>query len=296
MNADTETAYAALASSRAEIERIDRAIVVLVADRVLAGERAAATKRAAGLPLLDPEQEDRVVHRAAAFAREAGLPENEIRELSRLLIGLTRRRQVGDPMIVAIQGELGSFSHAAEELLLNGPDVLILPCTSFDEVFSGVESRRADCGVVPVHNAIVGPVGDNAERVRQSRFRVLAHTHYPVRLCLIARPGKTVYDIIRVASHAVALQQCRTFFASRPGCMAIPVGDTAGGVRDLVAGRLDADAVIASSDAAQRYGGVVLMEGLEDDPQNVTEFVLIAPASGRPNASRAGALRARGAA
>jgi chorismate mutase len=75
---------------RAEIERIDCALIDLIAQRVSVGRRVAEAKRAAGLPTLDPAQEAAVIRRAAARAREAGLPEEHVRDVFWALIGLTR--------------------------------------------------------------------------------------------------------------------------------------------------------------------------------------------------------------
>jgi chorismate mutase len=83
----------ARASARAEIERIDQAIVALIAERMKAAARIAVAKRNAGQPVLDPEQEARVVRRAAVLAREADLPEEELRALFWRLVVLTRRSQ-----------------------------------------------------------------------------------------------------------------------------------------------------------------------------------------------------------
>jgi len=78
---------------RGEIERLDRALLALIGERVRAATRAAAAKRAAGLPTLAPAQEAAVVRRAAALAREAGLPEEDVRDLFWIIIGLTRRAE-----------------------------------------------------------------------------------------------------------------------------------------------------------------------------------------------------------
>src|SRR5213593_2349436 len=78
---------------RAEIERIDRALIGLIADRVRAAHRAAVAKRAAGLPTLDPAQEAAVIRRAAALARDAGLPEEDLRDFFWHVVGLTRRAE-----------------------------------------------------------------------------------------------------------------------------------------------------------------------------------------------------------
>jgi len=78
---------------RAEIERVDRALLGLIGERVRAANRVAAAKRAAGLPTLDPAQEAAVIRRAAALARDAGLPEEDVRDLFWHLVGLTRRAE-----------------------------------------------------------------------------------------------------------------------------------------------------------------------------------------------------------
>jgi len=79
---------------RAEIERIDRALIGLIRERVTAARGTAAAKRAAGLPTLDPPQEATVIRRAAALAREAGLPAEEVRDVFWQLVALTRRAEL----------------------------------------------------------------------------------------------------------------------------------------------------------------------------------------------------------
>lgn len=78
---------------RADIERIDRALIGLIEERVRAAHRAATAKRSAGLPTLDPPQEAAVIRRAAALARDAGLPEEDVRDLFWHIVGLTRRAE-----------------------------------------------------------------------------------------------------------------------------------------------------------------------------------------------------------
>jgi prephenate dehydratase len=80
----------------------------------------------------------------------------------------------------------------------------------------------------------------------------------------------------------VALAQCRRFFADHPAVAPVPAYDTAGSVRDLIAGRLEADAAIGSALAAQLYGGEILLEGIEDHPENYTRFLVVAREPGPP--------------
>lgn len=91
----TETeATAELERLRVEIERIDRQIIQLIAERVERAREVGAAKRQIGLPILDPKREAAVVRRAGELAREAGLEDEDVRYLYWHLIGLTRKVQM----------------------------------------------------------------------------------------------------------------------------------------------------------------------------------------------------------
>ncbi|HEX2206499.1 MAG TPA: chorismate mutase [Longimicrobium sp.] len=79
---------------RDEIERVDRTIVELIAERVALARRVGPVKRAVGMPTLDPPREAAVVRRASALAREAGLAEEDVRYVFWHLVGLCRRVQL----------------------------------------------------------------------------------------------------------------------------------------------------------------------------------------------------------
>ena len=83
-----------LAGVREEIERIDRALVGLIAERVRLGRKVGRAKRALGLPVLDPAREAAVVRRAGTLAREVGLDDEDVRYVFWHLIGLSRRAQM----------------------------------------------------------------------------------------------------------------------------------------------------------------------------------------------------------
>ena len=192
---------------------------------------------------------------------------------------------------VAIQGEAGSFSHAAALQAL-GPAIRLVPCPSFEDLFRAVERGDAARGTVPIENSLAGSVHENYDLLGAHALHVVGETQVRVRHCLIARPGTERATIRRVASHPVALAQCRRFFAEHPDVVPVPAYDTAGSVRDLMAGRpaadarLAADAAIASSLAAQLYGGTVLQEGLEDHAENYTRFLVVARDPAPPELAR----------
>ena len=83
-----------LSRLRNEIERIDRELVKLIAQRVSLARAVGFEKRSAGLPTLDPAREAAIIRRSGILAREAGLGEEDVREIFWHLVGLCRRAQL----------------------------------------------------------------------------------------------------------------------------------------------------------------------------------------------------------
>ena len=91
-------AGARLAELRGEIERIDRELIGLIAERVRLAREVGAAKRELGVPTLDPAREAAVVRRAGELAREAGVCDEDVRYIFWHIIGLSRRVQMeGEP-------------------------------------------------------------------------------------------------------------------------------------------------------------------------------------------------------
>jgi chorismate mutase len=88
------SAQATLSRLREEIERIDRTLIELIAQRVRLAREVGVAKRAAGLPTLDTAREAAVIRQAAEAAREAGLLDDDIRHIFWQVIGLSRRAQL----------------------------------------------------------------------------------------------------------------------------------------------------------------------------------------------------------
>jgi chorismate mutase len=84
----------ALAAWREQIENIDRSLISLIAERVLAAREVGRAKRNAGLAIMDPAREAAVVRRAVELARAQGLDEEDVREIFWHIIGMSRRAQL----------------------------------------------------------------------------------------------------------------------------------------------------------------------------------------------------------
>ncbi|GAB1343391.1 hypothetical protein MASR1M101_25180 [Gemmatimonas sp.] len=178
--------------------------------------------------------------------------------------------------IVAFQGFLGAFSEMA--IRQQWPDgATPLPSGSFPEALAQVLEARAHFAIIPVENAIVGPVKVALDALAAvgDRVEARAETRVPVHLCLMAPAGATLAGLRDVHSHPVALAQCRIFFARHSWLVSTPHTDTAGAAHDVAAAGERTRGAVASEMAAERYGLEIIARRIEDVPLNWTRFVVV---------------------
>jgi prephenate dehydratase len=176
-------------------------------------------------------------------------------------------------MKVAIQGELGSFSHEAAKRML--PRCAVVPCARSAEVFDRLERGSVAAAVIPIENTLAGTVAEHADLMLTRP--VFIWGEYLLRIVhnVIAMPGVKLPALRRVLSHPVALDQCRDFFRRHPKIEAVPFYDTAGSVKHVIANHLKDAAGIAGRQAVREYSGKIVESGVEDDKRNFTRFFLI---------------------
>jgi len=178
--------------------------------------------------------------------------------------------------VVAFQGEMGAFSQRASHNIF-GPDIDPLPCTAFEDVFEAVVKKKAKLAVIPIENSLAGSVLQNFDLLVRNSLEAVAETLVRIELHLIAHPRSSMKDVRQVYSHPVALAQCQKTLRRFRRIEQVPFYDTAGSVKYLKENDLTGAAAVASSDAARLYGMKILMRGIEDNPENYTRFLALAP-------------------
>jgi prephenate dehydratase len=187
---------------------------------------------------------------------------------------------------VAIQGELGSFSHEAAERML--PGCVVVSCARSVEVFDRLERRSVAAAVIPIENSLAGTVAEHADLLVTRDVFIQAEFLLRIVHHVIAAPGVKLAALHKVMSHPVALDQCRDFFSRHPKIEPVPFYDTAGSVKYVLAQGLQDAAGIAGQHAAREYSGKILQAGVEDDKRNFTRFFLIRKGTASPQTSAAG--------
>ncbi|MBA2292380.1 MAG: prephenate dehydratase [Gemmatimonadales bacterium] len=175
-------------------------------------------------------------------------------------------------MRIAYQGVPGAFSFLAAQAWQPGAGLVGM--VDFESVVRAVRDGAVDAGLVPVENSSIGPIDAAHAALDTSGVVVADLVALRVVLCLVALPGATP-DMIRSAeSHPAALAQCAGWLAQR-GISSRDVVDTAAAAQSIATDRDFTRAAVASAEAAELYGLVVLAEDIADLADNTTRFVVI---------------------
>ncbi|OIW08517.1 hypothetical protein TanjilG_03193 [Lupinus angustifolius] len=181
----------------------------------------------------------------------------------------------GSQLRVAYQGVPGAYSEAAAGKAY--PDSQVIPCDQFEVAFQAVELWIADRAVLPVENSLGGSIHRNYDLLLRHRLHIVGEVQLPVHHCLLALPDVRKEYLTRVISHPQALAQCEhTLTKLGLNVAREAVDDTAGAAEFVATNNLRDTAAIASARAAELYGLQILADGIQDDPNNVTRFVMLA--------------------
>jgi prephenate dehydratase len=186
---------------------------------------------------------------------------------------------------IAYLGPAGTFTEDALGEALGGEArVDALRTATVHDAILAVEEGEAERALVPFENSIEGSVRSTLDTLAfEARGVTIVGEHdFGVRAMLLVREGLELGEIEAVLSHPQPLAQCARFLRQNlPSAERRSVSSTAEAAR-LVGESRQPWAAIGARSAAGLYGCTVLREGIEDEPNNVTRFVWIAPAGTDP--------------
>ena len=194
-------------------------------------------------------------------------------------------------MRVAYLGPAGTFSEDALRAAAGDAELEPLPAATIYDAIVAVGDGAADRALVPFENSIEGsvratldalafdaPVGGDRRRARP------ADLQQPDR----PRASSSSSEIEVVISHPQASAQCARFIrAELPRREVRAAPSTAEAVREVAESRRALGGARRAPRRRAIYGCVVLREGVEDEPDNVTRFVWLAPGGHRAGGRRA---------
>jgi len=172
---------------------------------------------------------------------------------------------------VSFQGERGAYSEAAA-IAFFGNEIETIPCPTFADALTSAENGDANsCSILPVENSLEGSVGESNDLLLTTKLNAVGEIYHRVHHCLIGTG--TIADIDTVYSHPQALGQCRKFI-QKNSLKTIPSYDTAGSVKIIKDLDKKNVACIASRNAAEIFDVQIIQEGIEDNTNNYTRFLI----------------------
>jgi len=181
-------------------------------------------------------------------------------------------------MRIAFQGVPGAYSHLACTRVY--PQMEVLPCQTFENMFESVKSGKAKYAMTPIENSVAGRVADIHRLLPESGLFIVGEYFMRVNHHLLAPPSATVRSIKVVRSHVHALSQCGKII-DKLKLKPVVHADTAGAAMELAKNGDKSEAVIASELSGKIYGLKSLRRNIEDSNHNTTRFVIMAREASR---------------
>lgn len=260
---------------RGEIDRVDREILRLLAERLEVARRIGGMKRAAGVAPYDPLRERAVLD---ALVREGAsrFPAEGLRSIYREIISASRTLESDRP--ICYLGAPGGLTHHAARGRF-GESAPLVPCGSAERIFERLDSGETDAAVLTLESGSMEAHLDRFDLFLHTESRIFGEFYVEPRLALFAQPDarpETVY------AHPAALAGCSHWVersSQRTRFIAVGTGEEA------------ADRAIRENAGALGYGIIASLFGLVpveeeigDDPRLTRRFLLL----GRRDGARSG--------
>lgn len=274
-----------LGSLREEIDALDRQIVDLLNARARVVVKVGASKRASGAPIYAPDREAQVLERVLAL-NEGPLGDRAIEGIYKEL--MSGSFAIERPLRIGYLGPPGSFSHGAAVAHFGG-SVQYEDVTEIGAVFTEVVRGHVDYGLVPIENSTGGGIVEalDAFVAGPSRPAIYAELLVEIRHNLLANCEPA--QVRKIYSKPEVFAQCRRWVATQypdADLIAAPSSSRAAMMArdEMAADPSSGAAAIGSRLAGQIYGLAALFESIEDNPDNITRFLVLAreqaPATG----------------
>ncbi len=280
---------------RAEIDAIDDRILALLGERGRLTQQVGEWKRQVGsTQFYHPDREAKILRRVMA-ANPGPFTDEQIAWIFREI--MSAGLALEESLQVAYLGPEGTFSQMAAQRHF-GHSARLLPVPSIAEIFRQTDAGNAQFGIVPVENSTEGSVHQTLDLLLDYPLQICGELELRIVHNLLS--AIPLQDIRRVHVHYQTRAQCRQWLAQN-----LPQAELCDAPSNAEAARRAAQdsqgAAISTQTAAEIVGLPVLVQGIEDNPENSTRFWAIGKIATRPTgndktsivlggAHRAGAL------
>jgi chorismate mutase/prephenate dehydratase len=256
---------------RKQINEIDERLQTLINDRAKIAQQVGVAKGdlASAVDYYRPEREAEVL-RKVLDRNDGPMRDEEMLRLFREIMSACLAQQ--EPLKIGFLGPEGTFTQTAVHKHF-GHSVRALPFHTIDETFQEVECGAADFGVVPIENSTEGSVNNTLDMFLTSPLKIAGEIELKIEQHLMSK-NKGLDKIERICAHEQSLAQCRGWIRENlPHAELIGMSSNAAGARR--ARDEEGTAAIGPDVAADVYELEILVNNIEDRPDNATRFLVI---------------------
>lgn len=255
--------------ARRKIDDIDNEILALVNKRAALAYSIGLKKKGADMSHYVPEREADIINRLKSL-NKGPLPGDAVNAIFQELISACR--SVEGELKVGYLGPEATYTHQAAVRQF-GSTTVFVPFMTIRDVFSAVNSAKVSYGVVPIENSNEGGVSYTLDMFIEWDLKISAECLIKVSHSLLSLSGNKS-GIDKIYSHPQPIGQCREWLANLyPNASLIEVASTAKAAE--LSSADESSAAIASQLARKIYGLETIYEGIEDNPDNLTRFLVI---------------------
>ena len=268
---DEKAGASDLAEIRKKINTIDERLQALINERAKIAQQVGVAKGnlASAVGYYRPEREAEVL-RKVLNRNDGPMRDEEMLRLFREIMSACLAQQ--EPLKIGFLGPEGTFTQTAVHKHF-GHSVRALPFHTIDETFQEVECGAADFGVVPIENSTEGSVNNTLDMFLTSPLKIAGEIELKIEQHLMSKQ-KGLDKIERICAHEQSLAQCRGWIRENlPHVELIGMSSNAAGARR--ARDEDGTAAIGPEVAADVYELEILVNNIEDRPDNATRFLVI---------------------
>ena len=254
---------------RNQLDQVDDQILALLQQRAEIVKQVGELKAHTGVEQIYVPHREREILTRLETQNRGQFPSDALRTIYTEIISACRA--IEKPLSIAFLGPVGSFGHVVSSHLF-GTSVQFIAVTPQPDIFTTVESGRADYGVVAIENSTHGTVRDVLEMFQQTTLQICREYFLPVKHHLLSK--SPLAQITKIYSHPQAFAQCRRWLGQNlSGAQQIEVSSTSEAAE--LAAKEPNTAAIASQLAGELYDLSVVGESIMDGPNNTTRFLVI---------------------
>lgn len=278
---------------RNEIDEIDAQIVKLYEERMEACKKVAEYKIENGKKVFDKVREAEKIKKVKSLTSN-DFNSHGVEELFEQIMSVSRKLQyqiltengTGGrlPFIglddlglsqarVVFQGAKGAYSEIAMREYF-GEEVQSFHVETFRDAMSAIDDGSADFAVLPIENSTAGIVSEIYDLLVEYENYIVGEQIVKIEHCLLGVEGTNLDDVEVVYSHPQSFMQSAKYLSGH-NWKQISLVNNAFAARKVSEEKDKKQVAIASKRAAKTYGLEILEQGVQDEDNNCTRFIIV---------------------